>query len=105
MDSLVGRIKILNLEVIDLNYQFFELLDNDFFNFDKAVKEKANLQLTEIEEKVMEIYQSCYENHGQLGGSLQDTIDTIWDYDSAEIYAIEDLKLEFQDLIFEDDHI
>ncbi len=105
MDSLVGRIKILNLEVIDLNYQFFELMDNDFFNFDKAVKEKANLLLTEIEEKVMEIYQCCYEIHGQLGGSLQDTIDTIWDYDSAEIYAIEDLKLEFQDLIFEDDHI
>ena len=47
MDCLETRIKVLNLEVIDLQYQFSELIDNDFFNFDKAIDEKIDMVLKE----------------------------------------------------------
>ena len=105
MDCLEARIKALNLEVIDLQYQFYELTDNDFFNFDKAVDEKMDMLIKAINQKVMEIYQCCYELHDKLGGSLQDTLDVIWDYGSEEIYAMEDAEFDFEDLIVEDNNI
>ena len=80
-------------------------MDENFFSDDKAADEKAQLLIYEIKEKVQEIYHYCYEVHSHMGGSLQDSLDVIWDYGSAEIYAMEDLALDFQDLILEDDII
>ena len=37
-----------------------------------------------------------------MGGSLQDALDTIEDYNSDEIFAMEDLDMDFEDLIIED---
>ena len=105
MECLEARIKALNLEVIVLQHQFYELTDNDFFNFDKAVDEKMDMLIKAINEKVMEIYQCFYELHDKLRGSLQETLDVLWDYGSEEIYAMEDVELDFEDLIIEDNNI
>ena len=105
MECLEARIRALNLEVIDLQYQFYKLTDNDFFNFDQAVDEKIDMVLKEINERVMEIYQCFYQLHDKLGGSLQETLDVIWDYGSDEIYAMVDAELDFEGLIIEDDNI
>ncbi|WP_426348673.1 hypothetical protein ACPWSR_13075 [Alloiococcus sp. CFN-8] len=105
MECLEARIRSLNLEVIDLQHQFNELMDNDFFNFDQAVEEKVDMLLKEINERVIEIYQCFYELHDKLGGSLQGTLDIIWDYGSEEIYAMDDMELDIEDLLIEDDNI
>ena len=41
INNLIGTIRILNMEVILLNNQFHELMDKEFFNFDKAVTDKG----------------------------------------------------------------
>ena len=105
MDSLIKRIRLLNLEVMDLSFKFCELMDNNFFNFDKGIDKEAKRLIEEINSRVLKTYQLVYALHSLLGGSLQDTLDVIWDYDSAKIYEVEDAKLDFEDLVFEDDII
>ena len=53
----------------------------------------------------MEIYQCFYQLHDKLGGSLEDTLDIIWDYGSDESYAMVDAELDFEDLTIEDNNI
>ena len=103
MDDLVSKIKMLNIEVIDLNYQFYDLMDNEFFNYDKAITERENFLIKEINKRVLEIYNCCYEIQVKLGWGLQDTLDYIEDYYSDQIYDSDDLHENFDDIVLEED--